>query len=249
MGLRCFADFDKGLLKSKLHGQSYRPVNSAYSQGLFGDCTSLRNLPAPILIGARRHRWKEGGRNVQRRAAPRPAGINRVSGAHRSVSGSPPFVTPLTLTPPVTIPALVTAALSAHAAAVAHTLFFRRVDNGLLGTASVVRCCRFVVRSLLLSLRIYVLIAPVPCSLSPSQTKYGRAVDLNTRITSAPSFARNPVRYLQHVREKNAESKNIEWEWETRELGHGHRAAAARRAREGLGRDGRPDEPRRLRRR
>ncbi|KAI0670445.1 hypothetical protein C8Q78DRAFT_125560 [Trametes maxima] len=36
IGLRCFADFDKGLLKSKLHGQSYRPVGQPYKSSLFG---------------------------------------------------------------------------------------------------------------------------------------------------------------------------------------------------------------------
>ncbi|KAH9854170.1 hypothetical protein C2E23DRAFT_819858 [Lenzites betulinus] len=36
IGLRCFADFDKGLLKSKLHGQSYRPVGAPYKSSLFG---------------------------------------------------------------------------------------------------------------------------------------------------------------------------------------------------------------------
>ncbi|KAH9901321.1 hypothetical protein C8Q73DRAFT_677483 [Cubamyces lactineus] len=36
IGLRCFADFDKGLLKSKMHGQSYRPVGQPYKSSLFG---------------------------------------------------------------------------------------------------------------------------------------------------------------------------------------------------------------------
>ena len=38
VGLRCFADFDKGLLSSKLHGQSYSPVATGFSKAdLFGD--------------------------------------------------------------------------------------------------------------------------------------------------------------------------------------------------------------------
>lgn len=38
IGLRCFADFDKGLLSSKLHGQSYKPVATKLSKlDLFGD--------------------------------------------------------------------------------------------------------------------------------------------------------------------------------------------------------------------
>lgn len=36
IGLRCFADFDKGLIKSKLHGQSYKPVSRSDNGGLFG---------------------------------------------------------------------------------------------------------------------------------------------------------------------------------------------------------------------
>ncbi|KAI0748058.1 hypothetical protein C8Q80DRAFT_1169868 [Daedaleopsis nitida] len=36
IGLRCFADFDKGLIKSKLHGQSYKRVNRSDKEGLFG---------------------------------------------------------------------------------------------------------------------------------------------------------------------------------------------------------------------
>ncbi|KAH9946168.1 uncharacterized protein BXZ73DRAFT_95667 [Epithele typhae] len=36
IGLRCFADFDKGLLKSKLHGQSYKQMDSSSKMGLFG---------------------------------------------------------------------------------------------------------------------------------------------------------------------------------------------------------------------
>lgn len=37
IGLRCFADFDKGLRKSKQHGQSYRPVATSIKEDLFGD--------------------------------------------------------------------------------------------------------------------------------------------------------------------------------------------------------------------
>lgn len=38
VGLRCFADFDKGLLSSKLHGQSYSPVAANFTKAdLFGD--------------------------------------------------------------------------------------------------------------------------------------------------------------------------------------------------------------------
>ncbi|EMD38539.1 hypothetical protein CERSUDRAFT_82818 [Gelatoporia subvermispora B] len=39
VGLRCFTDFDKGLLSSKLHGQFYRPVNSSLMDDLFGGAT------------------------------------------------------------------------------------------------------------------------------------------------------------------------------------------------------------------
>ena len=38
VGLRCFADFDKGLQTSKTHGQSYRPVATKLTKlDLFGD--------------------------------------------------------------------------------------------------------------------------------------------------------------------------------------------------------------------
>ncbi|CDO68339.1 hypothetical protein BN946_scf184799.g66 [Trametes cinnabarina] len=47
IGLRCFADFDKGLLKSKMHGQSYRPVGQPYKY----------SSSAPGSAGAK----KEGG--------------------------------------------------------------------------------------------------------------------------------------------------------------------------------------------
>ncbi|OBZ75710.1 hypothetical protein A0H81_04380 [Grifola frondosa] len=35
VGLRCFADFDKGLQRSKLHGQSYKPIATSFKQSLF----------------------------------------------------------------------------------------------------------------------------------------------------------------------------------------------------------------------
>ena len=89
VGLRCFADFDKGLLKSKLHGQSYRLMDAAYSQGLFGDCSpSFRDhRRASVLICPRHRRWKEGGR-VRRRSAPWSASVDRVSGAAVTVTPS-----------------------------------------------------------------------------------------------------------------------------------------------------------------
>lgn len=37
IGLRCFADFDKGLLRSKLHGKDYKQVNGGVKESLFGD--------------------------------------------------------------------------------------------------------------------------------------------------------------------------------------------------------------------
>ena len=81
IGLRCFADFDKGLLKSKMHGQSYRPVGQPYKSSLFGDSSFVarHHLQAQILIFYSRHRRrKEGRRRVRFRGTARPAGVHRV---------------------------------------------------------------------------------------------------------------------------------------------------------------------------
>ena len=81
IGLRCFADFDKGLLKSKLHGQSYKRVNQG-KDGLFGDFSTLRTyLPTQILIFYTRHRRREEGRGVRRRGGAGAARLNRVNDA------------------------------------------------------------------------------------------------------------------------------------------------------------------------
>ena len=37
IGLRCFSDFDKGLRRSKQHGQSYRPIDTSLKEDLLGD--------------------------------------------------------------------------------------------------------------------------------------------------------------------------------------------------------------------
>lgn len=37
-GLSCYADFDKGLQASKLHGQSYKPVATKDADAYIGDC-------------------------------------------------------------------------------------------------------------------------------------------------------------------------------------------------------------------
>ncbi|CAL1704772.1 unnamed protein product [Somion occarium] len=53
VGLRCFADFDKGLLSSKLHGQSYRPVATHGGDGktdLFGDSSFLTHHPLLLAV-------------------------------------------------------------------------------------------------------------------------------------------------------------------------------------------------------
>ena len=63
IGLRCFADFDKGLLRSKLHGKDYKQVNGGASQSLFGDFSLIQKLPVravthhlPLEPQARRRR-------------------------------------------------------------------------------------------------------------------------------------------------------------------------------------------------
>lgn len=73
------------MLKSKLHGQSYRPVGQPYISSLFGDCPfSRRDLPAKILIVYPWHgRCEEGGRRVRLGRAARPAGVHRVKGPQR----------------------------------------------------------------------------------------------------------------------------------------------------------------------
>lgn len=45
-GLRCFADFDKGLQASKLHGQSYKPVATTDKDAYFGDCIHPLDITA-----------------------------------------------------------------------------------------------------------------------------------------------------------------------------------------------------------
>lgn len=37
VGVRCFADFDKGLQSSKMHGQYYKPVATQLREHLFGN--------------------------------------------------------------------------------------------------------------------------------------------------------------------------------------------------------------------
>jgi hypothetical protein len=54
VGLRCFADFDKGLQSSKTHGQSYRPVSTKLTKlDLFGDYS----FPISVDITARRKKY------------------------------------------------------------------------------------------------------------------------------------------------------------------------------------------------
>ncbi len=82
IGLRCFADFDKGLLKSKLHGQSYKPVSQGYREDLFGDFSTFRAfLPTQILIFYPRHRRRKEGGRVRGGNAAGTARLNRVKGA------------------------------------------------------------------------------------------------------------------------------------------------------------------------
>lgn len=43
VGVRCFADFDKGLQSSKMHGQYYKPVATQLRENLFGEMTDRKS--------------------------------------------------------------------------------------------------------------------------------------------------------------------------------------------------------------
>jgi hypothetical protein len=56
VGVRCFADFDKGLLSAKVHGQSYTPVKGPGKADSLGDyshflCSDV-NAKTKYLSGA-----------------------------------------------------------------------------------------------------------------------------------------------------------------------------------------------------
>lgn len=81
VGLRCFTDFDKGLLSSKLHGQFYRPVKSSLREDLFGDWVSSPryHLETALLILPQLSRRHDTAQDIiYRGLATRAADINRV---------------------------------------------------------------------------------------------------------------------------------------------------------------------------
>lgn len=91
VGLRCFADFDKGLQSSKTHGQSYRPVATKLTKlDLFGDYSFSSDryhyaekeiLLIRSCVSQNRSRRRRRGRHadaVQRRRPAAAAHIDRV---------------------------------------------------------------------------------------------------------------------------------------------------------------------------
>ncbi|PIL23929.1 hypothetical protein GSI_13680 [Ganoderma sinense ZZ0214-1] len=53
IGLRCFADFDKGLLRSKLHGKDYKQVNGGVKESLFGSKKEEGGYSSGSALGPR----------------------------------------------------------------------------------------------------------------------------------------------------------------------------------------------------